>query len=265
MKLKRIFKMQRIFIVQELKKQMEYKADFLLGVGTFFVEQAVTVLFLVVIFGNIPAIDGWSFNEILFIYGFSLLPKSIDHLFFDKLWHVGQWMVRMGEFDIYLTRPINPLVHILIERFLVNGFGELIVGLSLILWTAPQIAIEWTIVKILLWLLVLPFCTIIFTAIKTATAALAFWVKTSGNVTFMFYMVHGFSKYPVTIYNRFIQTIVTYIIPFALTAFYPASYILRGGNAWFCIGMPMLVAVVLMTVAVFIWNQGVKVYESAGS
>ncbi|MDR0914831.1 MAG: ABC-2 family transporter protein [Oscillospiraceae bacterium] len=265
MKLKRIFKMHRIFIVQELKKQMEYKVDFLIGVGGFFLAQASTILFLGIIFGTIPDLAGWSFNEILFIYGFSLIPKGIDHVFFDRLWFVGGRMIRMGQFDTYLTRPINPLIHVLMEQFQVDGFGEVIVGISLIVWTAPQIAIEWSIVKILLWLLALPFCILIFTAIKTVTSALAFWVKNSQSVIYMFYMVNDFSKYPVTIYNRFIQTVVTFVIPFALTAFYPASYILRGGNVWFCIGMPMIVAVVLMTVAVFVWNQGVKVYESAGS
>ena len=35
----------------------------------------------------IQACDGsWTFQEIAFIYGFSLIPKGLDHLFFDNLW-----------------------------------------------------------------------------------------------------------------------------------------------------------------------------------
>ena len=28
-----------------------------------------------------PSLEGWTFQEIAFIYGFSLIPKGLDHLF----------------------------------------------------------------------------------------------------------------------------------------------------------------------------------------
>lgn len=36
--------------------------------------------------------------------------------------------MRKGEFDKYLTRPINPLFHILVETFQIDALGELLVG-----------------------------------------------------------------------------------------------------------------------------------------
>ena len=48
--------------------------------------------------------------------------------FFDNLWALGQRLVRKGEFDKYLTRPINPLFHILVETFQIDALGELLVG-----------------------------------------------------------------------------------------------------------------------------------------
>ena len=59
---------------------------------------------------------------------FPLIPKGLDHLFFDNLWALGQRLVRKGEFDKYLTRPINPLFHILVETFQIDALGELLVG-----------------------------------------------------------------------------------------------------------------------------------------
>ena len=119
--------------------------------------------------------------------------------------------------------------------------------------------------KVLLIIIVIPFATMIYVGIKTATAAIAFWTKRSGNIIYMFYMVNDFAKYPVTIYNNFVKAVITYIIPFAFTAFFPANYILTGENPLFNIGMTVVIALVIMVIGVFVWNKGIKAYESAGS
>ena len=128
-----------------------------------------------------------------------------------------------------------------------------------------SINIEWSFLKVLLIITVIPFATLIYTGIKTATAAIAFWTKRSGNITYMFYMVNDFAKYPITIYNNIVRNIITYIIPFAFTAFYPAYYILSGENPLFNIGMTVLIAIVMMVVGVIVLNRGIRPYESAGS
>lgn len=263
--IKRALKIYKIFTVQELKRIMEYKGDFIVGVIAFLITQGFNILFLSIIFSQIPALMGWSFEQIVFIYGFSLLPKALDHLLFDNLWAIGHVTVRKGEFDKYLTRPINSLYHVMIERFQLDAFGEMIVAIGLMVYSIPQLAIEWSVIKVILAILVVPFSTLIYTAIKIATAALAFWIKKSGNVTYMFYMLNDFAKYPTDIYNKFIKTVITYIVPFAFTAFFPASYVITGENPLFNIGMTVVISSVLMAVSIVIWNCGVKVYESAGS
>lgn len=62
-----------------------------------------------------------------------------------------------------------------------------------------------------------------------------------------------------------VRNIITYIIPFAFTAFYPAYYILSGENPLLNIGMTVLIAIVMMVVGVIVWNRGIRSYESAGS
>ncbi|MEE0858538.1 MAG: ABC-2 family transporter protein [Acutalibacteraceae bacterium] len=263
--LRRMMKMHRIFIAQDLKKMMEYKIDFLTGAISFLLSQAINIAFLWIIFSQIPELKGWDYNEIIFIYGFSLLPKAIDHLFCDNLWMIGYSIVAKGEFDKYLTRPINPLFTVIVERFQVDALGELVVGIALIASTIGKVSIQWSVLNVLLFLLVLPFATLIYTSIKIITSALAFWIKRSGQITHVFYMVNDFAKYPTTIYNDVIRTVITYIIPFAFTAFYPASYFLTGENPLFNIGLTVVMSSVLMAISVFVWNKGVSAYESAGS
>lgn len=262
---KRMLRMHRIFVAQELKRMMEYKGDFIVGIIGFLLGQFFNLLFLWIIFRQIPSLMGWSLEQLVFIYGFSLIPKGLDHLLFDNLWSIGHFTVNKGDFDKYLTRPINPLFYVMVEKFQIDAFGELIMGIALICISLPSLVIEWSVLKIVLILVTIPFATLIYTGIKIATAAIAFWTKRSGNITYMFYMVNDFSKYPIDIYNNFVKIVITYIIPFAFTAFYPACYILTGENPLFNVGITVAISVFIMCIGIIIWNKGITAYESAGS
>lgn len=160
---------------------------------------------------------------------------------------------------------MNPLFHVMVENLQINALGELIMEIVFISVSLPSLTIEWNVLKLLIIVLVIPFTTLIYTGIKIATAAIAFWTKRSGNITYMFYMVNDFAKYPVDIYNNLVKIIITYIIPFAFTIYYSARYILTDENSLFCIGFTLVISILIMIISVIIWNKGIKVYESAGS
>lgn len=261
----RYFRLHRIFIAQHLKKLMEYKTDFLLGAIGLLFAQALQVMFIGIIFSQVPELEGYTFDEVLFIFGFSLIPKSLDHLFSDNLWMVGYSIIRKGDFDKYLTRPINSLYYVLVERFCVDAFGEMLTGVLLLAYAVPRLHLNFYWYTIPLLLVVAVFATLIYTSLKIMTAAISFWTKASGHITHMLYMTNDFSKYPVTIYNKAVQTLITYVIPFAFTAYYPASYFLTGKNPLFCIGGTVIAGTVMFAIALFIWSRGIRAYESAGS
>lgn len=275
--MRKYLRLHKIFIAQDLKKLMEYKVDFLLGAIGFVLVQALKVLTLGIMFAAIPAltytengvvVDSWTFNEVLFIYGFSLIPKGIDHLLFDNLWGMGYWTVAKGDFDKYLTRPVNSWFYVLCEKFCVDAFGDLFVGVILVVYSilsmpadAAALINPWRVIPVIL---VMPFAIMIFTSIKTGTAAISFWTKRSGQITHMCYMTNEFASYPAKIYNSVIKVIITYILPFALTAYYPAIYILRGESPWSLI-LTVVISVLLFLISQLVWKLGERAYESAGS
>ena len=70
------------------------------------------------------------------------------NLLFDNLWTVSNYTIRNGEFDKYLTRPINSLFYVLVEKFQIDALGELIMGITLICITLPKLSVEFSILKI---------------------------------------------------------------------------------------------------------------------
>ena len=105
-------------------------------------------------------------------------------------------------------------------------------GIAFLCVSIPKVNLDVNLINILLFITAVFFATFIFTGIKLITSSIAFWTKRSGHITHMFYMVNDFAKYPTTIYNRVLSFIITFIIPFAFTAFFPASYFLGNGNAF---------------------------------
>lgn len=252
-----------IFIKQYLKLLMEYKLDFFIGIIGVLLTQGLAILFLNIIFQHIPRLAGWDFQEICFIYGFSLIPKGLDHLFFDNLWALGQRLIRKGEFDKYLTRPISPLFHILVETFQVDAFGELLIGLSLLLFTWHLV--NWTFLKGIVFIIAIMLATLIYTSLKIMTSSIAFWTKQSGALISIFYMFNDFVKYPITIYNQLLRWFISFVIPFAFTAYYPATYFLSGKNVVFNMGGLLIASILFFTISLKIWHLGINSYESAGS
>lgn len=263
--MRRYLRIYRILMSQNLKKLMEYKIDFMTGAVSFLIEQAVGIGFIFIIFSQIPHLAGFSFEQIVFIYGFSLLPKGLDHLFTDNLWALSSFIIRRGDFDKYLTRPLNPLFYVIAENFQIDAIGELLLGTVLVCTSAFNAGLTVTPISVIIFIAVIPFASLIYTSIKIAASAIAFWTKQSFQILKVFYMGNEFAKYPTTIYSSFIKTVITYIVPFAFTGYYPAMYFLTGENLLFNIGITIAVSIVFMTIAILIWNKGIKAYESAGS
>jgi len=247
-----------------LRKLMQYRVDFLLGATGFLVSVLTRTLFLVLVFRQVDQIAGWRFHEILFLFGFSLLPRGLDHLFCDQLWELGRKLVQQGDFYKYLIRPVNPLFHLLSERFFYpDGLGEIVAGVALMLYASQQMdhslsATQWVLLPLL------ALCgAVIYTAIKLVFATLAFWTVNSLPVMNTAYQLSSFVKYPIDIFHPAVRFVLTWCVPFAFTAYMPVLYLLRG-DASMLLWTP-LVAVLAFLAAYRFWLVGLDHYETTGS
>ena len=98
----------------------------------------------------------------------------------------------------------------------------------------------------------------IITGIKLFYTTFAFWVKRSQSYVYTAYNFNEFCYYPITIYNRAVQFFLTFVVPFAVTSYFPAAYLLGKGKLFQGLFLPVIIAVVF-------WKKGLAHYESAGS
>lgn len=250
---------------RSLRTLMEYKMDFLIGLSGFVVTQSLGIILLNIIFTKIPQLNGWNFYEVLFIYAFAQIPRGVDHLLTDNLWIFSRRIVARSEFDRYLLKPINPLFNVISEKFQTDAFGELLIGIVLIIYANTRLNITISFFNIVAFMLLVIFGAVIYTSIKLFFASLAFWVRNSQNILSTFYSLSDFCKYPISIYPKIIMGIITFAVPFAFTAYFPAAYFVNKVNVMISLGGTALASVVCFCVAYLVWCRGINAYESAGN
>lgn len=75
--IKRYIRLYKVLIVQFFKMIMQSKVDFLMGLLGFFFTQILGIAFLYLVFRQIPSLNGWTFDQLIFIYGFAQFQEEL--------------------------------------------------------------------------------------------------------------------------------------------------------------------------------------------
>lgn len=264
---KRYLRLYKALISQFFKMVVQSKVDFLMGLFGFFFTQISGILFLYLVFEQIPNLQGWTLEQLVFIYGFAQIPRGIDHLFTDNIWLVAWRLVINGDFDRYMLRPMNVFFQVIAEKLQPDALGELLVGTILVVYSVFKGVVVLDAVHIALFAVSVLAGALIYTSIKLLFASLAFWIKRSGPFLQLAYEMAEFAKYPTEIYAKALRFVITWVIPFAFVAYLPAGYFLGAGmgNNMGVIGIECAIAAVFWLIAYAVFHKGISVYESAGN
>jgi len=253
-----------LFLTQRIKALMEYRANFIIGASSTIFLQASSIIAIWVVMQQVPTLNGWNYDEILLVYGLITLAKSINHMFADNLWTLGRTYIRSGGFDRFLVRPINPLFHLLADRFCQDGVGNFLVGVALVIKSSISLHIVWTADKLLMLLVAVVSGGLIFIALNLLTCVTAFWIVDSVPVTRLVFDNHLFAQYPLSIYPKAIGILLTWVVPYGLASFYPASYLL-GRSLGYIAWLAPVAAGILLFIAYRFWEFGLRHYNSTGT
>lgn len=128
------------YIVQYLKSRLIYRVDFINEILSDLLMQAVSLIFILVVFQHTPSMAGWSQAEVVFIYGYFLIPYAIFTTFFN-LWDFNERYIIKGEMDRVLTRPIHNLAQIILERTQPESLFGIITGLLIMGYASRELGL----------------------------------------------------------------------------------------------------------------------------
>ena len=253
------------YFAQFLKMRLAYRVDFMVDLGANLFAIGVQLATLAVLFSKVTALKGWSFEQVLFIYGFSLLPLGLFNLVSVNLYRFAERYIAEGNLDRVLLRPLNPLAQVLFESFNVAGLNELVLGTGIMVYAGLELGLSLTVVDVLVLLVLVPSAAVVYLAVFLGLTAVSFWAEDRMGLAPPVYNVIRFARYPLTIYGRGVQLFLTFVLPFAWVAYMPATWFVGGPDDRIWALLTPVVALLVLTLAYGIWRAGLGRYASTGS
>src|SRR5579862_3269613 len=86
------------YFTQYLKVRVSHRADFLIGLATSIAATSFSLGFVFVLFRNVPRLGDWRLDEVMFLYGFSLIPFGIFNVLSQNIYEFGGEYIMEGKF-----------------------------------------------------------------------------------------------------------------------------------------------------------------------
>ncbi|CAH1059558.1 hypothetical protein PAECIP111894_05770 [Paenibacillus pseudetheri] len=252
------------YIKNYMKSRLTYRADFWVEVISDLLFQATNFIFILVIFMHTDSLGGWNQNEVVFVYGFFMVPFGVFSCFVN-LWGFSERYIVKGEMDRILTRPAHNLFQIFLENVDPPALMGSFIGIIIMAISGSNLGLPfewWTIPALIILTLS---AVAIYTGIYTTLTSLSFYSDAPTGILPLMYNIQTYGRYPVTIYNRAIQVLLTWVIPFAFVGVYPAALFLQREEMTSLALMTPVVGAIFLGIGLLAWSYGVRRYKGAGS
>lgn len=229
------------------------------------VQIIVMIIFFDIIFGSSGSFGGWSFYQVLFLYFFARVMFDIDQGWTRPgLRMLAKSLVRTGELDFFLIKPIDPMIHVAIHKPHIYKFASAAANLGLALWCLSKTGLEvgaanyfWFIVLALLG-------TILYFCVNIITLIPVFWFIKLYSLSSLAGKLSTIMRYPARIYSLPIKVMFFVFIPLLVITYLPVAT-LFGPINYLYISYAILITVIFFILARLLWRQGLKNYSSASS
>lgn len=259
-----IFRLFAKYLSQYFKSRLAYRANFLSEIISNFVFEVINLVFILVVFQHVSTMKDWTRDEIIFIYGFFLVPYAVFSMFFS-FWDFNEKYIIRGEMDRILTRPVNNLAQVCLESIAPDRIFGVITGLIIMGYAAIQLKLSFAWYDVLLFIVLVISSSLIYAGLYTAIAAVSFFSDSRTGLSPMLYNIQNYGRYPVDVYNKVIRLLLTWILPFAFVGVYPAAYFLRKEVYYGYTMLTPVMGIIFFCIGLFVWNLGVRKYSGAGS
>jgi ABC-2 type transport system permease protein len=259
----------RRLIGARIRSQLQYRLSFALNLVGAALISFLDFAAILVLFEQVDALGEWSVAEVAVLYAISSLSFALTDLTIGHLDLLPR-MIREGDFDLVLVRPLGSLFQVVASDFALRRLGKFSQGLAVLIVAMTQLDLAVTPARVGMILLAVIAGAAIFAGIWVALATVAFWLVDSIEVANAFTYGGNFvAQYPVNIFGPWLRRLVLFVVPVAFVSYFPALYVLDKEDP---LGLPQvlqfaspLVAVASCFVGGLVWRAAVRRYRSVGS
>ena len=263
--MKNHFKFISELIILRLSHIMTFRLVFF---GPFFINTSyflVQLFAFEAIYGHVDNIRGWGHGEILIFIGtFSLIDSINMVISFFGVISIPE-KIQTGELDLYLTKPVNPLLRITFEKADPGAIPLLIFSACIIGYGVRESGMSLSYAKVIGYLVMVLLMTILLYDMELLLRCFAFFVFSVNNLMKIENTAMDLCmKIPGTAFYGIYKFIFYCILPYGVIATLPTQALIGALSA-----KGLMFGVIIVCIFTFIalsfWTYGVHRYESASS
>jgi ABC-2 type transport system permease protein len=262
--MKRYFTLIRVFIGASISAQLEYRANFVVGLISAILTSGGALFGLLILSGGVDRpIGGWNYHEASIVVGlFTLVQGFIGGVLSPNLNKIGE-SIRLGTMDFTLLKPIDS--QFLVSTRNVNMFRllDVLFGLGVIIWAVLGLPAA-TVGGLLSGAALLGAALLLVYAIWFILTTSAFWFVKVENITELFSGLFRAGQFPISSFPTWVRLLFTFLIPIAFITTVPAEAII--GRLTFSNALgTFALAFVMIGISRWFWNVALRSYTSASS
>lgn len=248
-------KISFLSIKYAIMRELLNKVTFFTNIIFMILNNGSFIIQWVVLYSLSDNIGGYSFKEVLLLWGIAASGYGVSRFFFKKAFSLSE-TINEGKLDSFLVQPKNVLLSVITTDVEPSALGDLIYGYIMLF------IFGFTIQRFLLFTLFSVTSGIIITSIAIILGSLSFWFNNSESIADVGNsLMTNFATYPDGIFKGLAKILLFTLIPVGISNYIPVKVIIEFDIGYFLIVLVLTVLIVVLAFIIFF--KGLKRYSSS--
>lgn len=252
------------FLKASWMADIEYRTNIIVRVLGEVIWYTVQLSVFEVLYTHANSISGWDVHAMRVFMGTLFLVDNVYMLLFQDNMENLNTVVRKGDLDLYLVKPISSQFMVSFRKVSTAYFINLIMILIYLSWAIRHLGHPVSVMQ-LLGFAFLGLCGVVcYYALRFMFSTLVILLQDAGSVQFIWQQLFRLATRPDPIYPSYLRLLILTIFPVGFMASVPSRILVEGVNISLLLTSPAL-ALFLVFLSQTFWNFALKSYSSASS
>jgi ABC-2 type transport system permease protein len=249
----------------ELIRAMNYRISFFIELVVELGYTAGMILFFQIVYSNVPTIAGWSYAEMIFLIGVSIVTSEI------MVGLVYVWNLRVlpekikdGDVDVILVKPLHSLFQLSLGQPYFASIITMLPGIFLIGYALKLLPLDITAVDLLGGLIIIVCGVLISYSLMVLISSLSFVFTNAEKLPDVALDGLWFGSNPHQVYMGSLRLFFTILFPVVFRASVPVAAWIRGLQ-WEYMFLSAFLALLFFYGMTQVWDLLIRNYSSASS
>jgi ABC-2 type transport system permease protein len=260
----RYLRLYRAFLVNNLSRAMEFRAQFFAGIVGYAVWSGVSLLFIESVFHHVGAVRGWTREEMWVLLGTFIILESLCYGILGPNMLRFSNSVRDGTLDMALTKPVSTQFFVSMRYIDINGLMNSIIGVALLIIGLQRVGRTPALQHWAIWLILLGCGFVMAYSIWFFCVTWSVWAVKLEAIAVVFDPMMQMARFPLQIYPARLQAMLTFVLPVAFLTTFPAQALLGQGQLR-TLPVALVLAGIMLWISHRFFQYALRSYGSASS